>query len=103
MAGPVIDDLSRADVVVVPSGSCTATIRNFYPELFAGTPRQTAARLLASKTFEFCDFLVNQVGVHDLGARFAARVTMHDGCHDLRDSATARTAARCSPAFAISN
>jgi L-lactate dehydrogenase complex protein LldE len=53
--------------------------------LFAGTPRQTAARLLASKTFEFCDFLVNQVGVHDLGARFAARVTMHDGCHNLRE------------------
>ena len=48
VAGPVIDDLSRADVVVVPSGSCTATIRNFYPELFAGTPRQTAALLNCS-------------------------------------------------------
>lgn len=85
IAARVVDGLKTADVVVVPSGSCTATIKNFYPELFANTSYESGARALATKTFEFSDFLVNQLGVVDLGARFPARVTVHDGCHNLRE------------------
>lgn len=85
MAARVVDRLADAEAVVVPSGSCTATIRNFYPELFAGTRLEASVRDLASKTFEFSDFLVNRLDVTDLGARFPARVTYHDGCHNLRE------------------
>jgi len=85
IAAKVIEGLSTAEAVVVPSGSCTATIRNFYPLLFAGTELERAASELATRTFEFSDFLVNQLRVRDVGARFPGRVTIHDGCHNLRE------------------
>src|SRR4051812_29779679 len=61
IAARVIEGLNHAEAVVIPSGSCTATIKNFYPELFAGTPLESAGRELSLKAFEFSDFLVNQL------------------------------------------
>jgi L-lactate dehydrogenase complex protein LldE len=63
------------DAVVCPSGSCTAMVRNFYPELGVEPPA----------TFEFAEFLVKRLGVTDVGARFPAKVTYHDACHALRE------------------
>jgi L-lactate dehydrogenase complex protein LldE len=40
---------------------------------------------LSAKCNEFSDFLVTKLGVTDLGARFPAKVTFHDGCHGLRE------------------
>ena len=74
-----------ADAVVGPSGSCVAMMRVFYPELLAGTPHETAALDLAARTFEFGEFLVEKLGVTDMGARFPHTVTYHDGCHGLRE------------------
>ncbi|CAN5549864.1 (Fe-S)-binding protein [soil metagenome] len=88
IAARVVEGLRAADAVVIPSGSCTATLRNFYSGLFANTSLASAALDLAGKSFEFADFLVNRLGVSDLGARFPARVTIHDGCHNLRELAS---------------
>jgi L-lactate dehydrogenase complex protein LldE len=77
--------LSAAEVVVIPSGSCGAMLRVFYPELFASQPEESAAREMAGKTFEFSEFLVDRLGVADVGARFPATVAFHDGCHGLRE------------------
>ena len=74
-----------ADVVVGPSGSCVAMIKKFSPELLRGTPHLAAAEDLAARTFEFSDFLVNRLGRTDVGAKFAKKVTYHDGCHALRE------------------
>ena len=60
-------------------------IRAFYPELFEGHPKQGAASMLTQKTFELSEFLVDRLGVSDLGSRFPAKVTFHDGCHGLRE------------------
>ena len=81
----VLERLQNSEVVVVASGSCGAMLKVFYPELFAGTPDAAAAAALAIKCFEFSDFLVTKLGVTDLGARFPAKVTFHDGCHGLRE------------------
>jgi L-lactate dehydrogenase complex protein LldE len=85
VAVPVLEGLRDAEVVVIASGSCGAMLKVFYPDLFAGTPHAEASRALAKKCFEFSDFLVTRLGVTDLGARFPARVTFHDGCHGLRE------------------
>jgi L-lactate dehydrogenase complex protein LldE len=85
VATRVLKALSGAEPVVVPSGSCGAMIRNFYPELFRNRPEAEAAVQLARRTFEFSSFLVDQLGVTDLGSRFPAKVTFHDGCHGLRE------------------
>lgn len=85
MARPVLQRLAKADAVVIGSGSCGAMLKVFYSELFAGEPGEAAARALAGKCHEFSDFLVNQLGVTDLGASFPHKVTFHDGCHGLRE------------------
>jgi len=43
------------------------------------------AKAFAAKTFEFSDFLVNKLGVVDVGAKFSGKATFHDGCHGLRE------------------
>ncbi len=72
--------------VVVPSGSCASMIRHSYPELFAGEvdwlPRVEA---LAKRTYELTEFLVDELGVTDLGARYPGRITYHSSCHLLRE------------------
>lgn len=85
VAVKVLQQLKDTEVVVIASGSCGAMLKTFYPDLFAGTEHASAAKVLAGKCHEFSDFLVRRLGVTDLGARFPARVTFHDGCHGLRE------------------
>jgi L-lactate dehydrogenase complex protein LldE len=78
----------QADFIVAPSGSCTAMARNYYGELFHGPDDgQWQERLtrLRSRLREFSEFIVSELGVEDVGARFPSRVTYHDACHLLRE------------------
>jgi L-lactate dehydrogenase complex protein LldE len=75
------------DAVVVPSGSCTASIRHQHAMVArkAGRPQLVdAAQHVASKTFELSQFLVDVLGIEDVGAYFPHRVTYHPTCHSLR-------------------
>ncbi len=72
--------------IVVPSGSCTSMIKVFYPDLLAGEPTLLAkAKELIPWVHEFSDFLVNVLGVTDVGASFPHSVTYHPACHLLRE------------------
>jgi len=76
---------SKADAIVSPSGSCTAMVHHFRA-LFAEDENWRArGEKIAERTHEFASFLVNVLGVDDVGARFRGRVTWHDACHALRD------------------
>jgi L-lactate dehydrogenase complex protein LldE len=82
---------SEAEVIVSPSGSCTAMVHH-YPALFADTQEgqedrewRRRARAVAERTFELSSFLVRVLNVEDVGARWSGRVTWHDACHALRD------------------
>lgn len=92
VAARVLRILKSAEVVVVASGSCGAMLKVFYRELFANTSHEAAATELGAKCFEFSDFLVNRLGVTDLGASFPAKATFHDGCHGLRELGNKRAA-----------
>lgn len=81
----VMEALKDSEVIVIASGSCGAMMKVFYPELFAGTKYEALARELAPKVWEFSSFLVNKLGVTDVGAKFPHKVTFHDGCHGLRE------------------
>ena len=85
IAAPVLEKLQDAEAVVIGSGSCGAMVKKFYPDLFAGTRHAGLANRLSARTWEFSDFLVNQLGETDLGAKFPHKVTYHDGCHGLRE------------------
>lgn len=85
VASRALEVFRSAEVIVTPSGSCGAMMRVFYPQLFAGTPQAALAGEVASKTYEFSEFLVKKLHVTDLGASFPGRATFHDGCHGLRE------------------
>jgi L-lactate dehydrogenase complex protein LldE len=42
------------------------------------------AQNLAGRIYEFSEYLVDVLGVEDLGVRFDGKVTYHDSCHLLR-------------------
>jgi L-lactate dehydrogenase complex protein LldE len=71
--------------IVSPSGSCTHMFRHNYPELFEGDsvwlPR---AKALAARTYEFTEYLVDKLGVTDVGAKWDGWLTYHPSCHTLR-------------------
>jgi L-lactate dehydrogenase complex protein LldE len=68
--------------VIVPSGSCAAMVKVEYPHLLEADPAWHKRALeLAARTFEFSDFLVNQLQVTDVGAAYHGRVAFHFACH----------------------
>jgi L-lactate dehydrogenase complex protein LldE len=71
--------------IVSPSGSCVDTVRHHFPELFPpGSAEHRQAVDVAARTFEFTQFLVQQLKLTDVGARFPRKVTYHASCHLLR-------------------
>lgn len=68
--------------VVLPSGSCAHMIRHNYPELFSGDDLWLPqARALASRTYEFTEYLVDILHFADPGARWDGPLTYHPTCH----------------------
>jgi L-lactate dehydrogenase complex protein LldE len=77
---------SASGPVVVPSGSCAAMIRHAYLELFATDPQWLSrAQALAARTYELSEFLVDVLGMTDLGASYTGKLTYHSSCHLLRE------------------
>jgi L-lactate dehydrogenase complex protein LldE len=82
LARHTIQTFAGAEKVVTPSGSCAAMVKREYPELFAhDAVWQRRALDLAARTHELSDFLVNVLGLEDVGARFEGRATYHMACH----------------------
>jgi L-lactate dehydrogenase complex protein LldE len=76
-----------AEVVVSPSASCVGMVRNQYSKLAArsgdaGLVAEVEA--LAPRVLELTELLVDRLGLTDVGARYAERVTYHPTCHGLR-------------------
>src|SRR6516165_6670636 len=72
------------DAIVVPSGSCTAAIRHQHADIarLAGDDAlAAAAAAVAARTWELSEFLVDVLGMTDVGAYFPHRVTYHPTCH----------------------
>jgi L-lactate dehydrogenase complex protein LldE len=60
-----------AEAIVSPSASCVGMVREHCPAV-------------ADRTYELTEFLVDRLGVVDVGASFPHRVTLHPTCHSLR-------------------
>lgn len=78
-------ETSEYDTIVSLTGSCMNAIINDYPIIFADDPVYLErTRALAQRCFEFTDFIVNKLGVVDVGASFHDTVTFHKSCHVTR-------------------
>jgi L-lactate dehydrogenase complex protein LldE len=72
--------------IVGPSGSCVSMVKHHYPSLFRpGTSEHKLAVDIASRIFEFTEYLVNVLKVTDVGAIYPHKVTYHASCHYLRE------------------
>ncbi|MET9365082.1 (Fe-S)-binding protein [Streptomyces sp. NPDC006632] len=92
---PLVRRMARVfagyDHIVTPSGSCAAMIRDTYPRIARraaaegrGTELTEAAETLVPRVYELTEFLVDVLGVSDVGAYFPHTVTYHPSCHGLR-------------------
>ncbi len=75
------------DAVVAPSGSCAGSVRHQHrivAERAGDAALAKAVTELAPKVYELSEFLVDVLGVTDVGAYFPHRVTYHPTCHSLR-------------------
>ena len=82
-----VDAFAGYDAVVTPSGSCAGSVRHQHRLVAkrAGDPALAdAVRDLSPRTYELSEFLVDVLGVTDVGAYFPHRVTYHPTCHSLR-------------------
>jgi L-lactate dehydrogenase complex protein LldE len=95
MAEPLVLRMARVfegyDHIVAPSGSCVAMVRDGYPRIGAraraegrGEELAAAAASLTPRLLELTEFLVDVLGVTDVGAFFPHTVTYHPSCHGLR-------------------
>ncbi|EAP98098.1 hypothetical protein JNB_14078 [Janibacter sp. HTCC2649] len=82
-----VDVFADYDAVVAPSGSCVGSVRDQHPMIahLAGDPGLASeVERVSPKVFELSEFLVDVLGVTDVGAWFPHRVTYHPTCHSLR-------------------
>ncbi|MCM3272254.1 (Fe-S)-binding protein [Paenibacillus elgii] len=85
VARNLIRAFEQSDYVVSPSGSCTGMVHHYYPQLFENEPEWKAkVEKLVGKTYEFSQFLVNVLGIKDLGAVYEGKATYHPSCHAMR-------------------
>lgn len=83
-AKTLITAFEDSDFVISPSGSCTYMIQH-YSKLFEDDPVWLPkAEQLQRKSYEFTQFLVQVLGVKDVGAVFPHKVTYHPSCHGSR-------------------
>jgi L-lactate dehydrogenase complex protein LldE len=70
------DTFADAEAVVLPSGSCAAMLRQHATHVAAG--------VAMPPVYELSEFLIDVLGVTDVGATFEHTVTYHPTCHSLR-------------------
>jgi L-lactate dehydrogenase complex protein LldE len=80
LAGDLVRGFARtfadAEAVVLPSGSCAAMLRKHADHVAPG--------VAMPPVYELSEFLVDVLGVTDVGATFEHTVTYHPTCHSLR-------------------
>ncbi len=80
-----VETYRDAPMVVVPSTSCTSTIRAQYPRLAAEDSALLAElETIIPRVHEFTEFLTRVLQVEDVGAYYPHRVTYHASCNSLR-------------------
>jgi L-lactate dehydrogenase complex protein LldE len=67
---------SGYEYVVAPSGSCAAMVRDIHPRI--------VQELTVPRVYELSEFLIDVLGVEDVGASFPHTVAYHPTCHSLR-------------------
>jgi L-lactate dehydrogenase complex protein LldE len=82
-----VETFTSYEAIVVPSGSCTGSIRHQHAMVarrLGDEALACRAEEVAARTYELSQLLVDVLGVTEVGAYFPHRVTYHPTCHSLR-------------------
>jgi L-lactate dehydrogenase complex protein LldE len=82
-----LDAFDGYETVVAPSASCVGTVRHHFGTLAAEAGDAGLARRveeLAGRVHDLSEYLVDVLGVEDVGAYFPHQVTYHSTCHSRR-------------------
>ena len=87
MAKHTLDLLSiTTGPIIIPSGSCADMIIHHYSELLHNEPTYAyKIKQVSERTYEFTQFLVDELGINDVGAHCNGCATYHPSCHGLRN------------------
>ena len=85
VAEKFIADFTPAEMIVSPSGSCTAMVKKYYATLFTKKSLQDKVSNLANKIFEFSEFLALKEHIKNLSGEYHGKVGFHNSCHSLRE------------------
>jgi L-lactate dehydrogenase complex protein LldE len=85
VATQFINVFKSSDVIVCPSGSCTAMVKNYYPLLFTEHALLDTARELGTKVFEFSEFLISEDLLEKIHGSYSGKVGFHNSCHSQRE------------------
>jgi L-lactate dehydrogenase complex protein LldE len=80
-----LKDFSADSIIVAPSASCVGFVRNYYSKLFSDSALRKQVVAIQKNIFEFSEFLVNKLGITDVGASLEGKATYHDSCAGLRE------------------
>jgi len=76
-----------AEAVVAPSASCVAMVKEFYLSIAKKSGDRELLEEVSSlitKVYELSVFLVDVLGIEDVGAYYPHKVTYHPTCHSMR-------------------
>jgi L-lactate dehydrogenase complex protein LldE len=76
-----------AEAVVAPSSSCVAMMRDQYPGLIEELGNEDLRRefeALLPRVYELSEYLIDKLGIEDVGSYFPHRVAYHASCHGVR-------------------
>lgn len=82
-----VDAFAGYDAVVTPSASCAGSVRHQHGIVARRSGDAGLAAALAEvapRVLDLTEFLIDVLGVEDVGASFPHRVTYHPTCHSLR-------------------
>ena len=82
-----VDVFADDEVIVAPSASCVAMVRDHYEKAARAAGDASLADKVthvAPRVYELTELLVNKFGIEDVGAHYPHRVTYHPSCHSLR-------------------
>jgi L-lactate dehydrogenase complex protein LldE len=85
------DAFAGFDAVVTPSASCAAMVRHHHATVARHAVQRgldlalpAAVEAVAQRVYELSEFVVDVLGVTDVGAQFPHAVAFHPTCHSLR-------------------
>lgn len=76
----LVQNFSKFDYIVAPSGSCVYHVRKHYDIL----PQTDEVCHVRTRTYELCEFLTDILKINNLGASFPFRTSLHQSCHGQR-------------------